>query len=63
MSKRTKVALVVILSTTFGQMLIFLIAAMVTGNWKLLVWSSTFGVMVGIPTLLIVMRQIRLKKN
>ena len=62
MSKRVKLALIVVLATTFGQIGIFLIAAMSTGNWKLLVWSSTFGVMVGIPALLIVMRQIRLKK-
>ncbi|TSB44968.1 hypothetical protein [Alkalicoccobacillus porphyridii] len=63
MSKRSKIALRVILATTFGQTLLFLIAALLTGNWKLLVWSSTFGVIVGIPVLLIVMRQIRLKKT
>ncbi|MCM2675999.1 hypothetical protein [Alkalicoccobacillus plakortidis] len=63
MSRRSKIALIVALTTTFGQVLIFFIAAMITGNWKLLVWSSSFGVLVGIPVLLIVMRQIRLKKS
>ncbi|MFK3939420.1 hypothetical protein ACI2JA_18100 [Alkalihalobacillus sp. NPDC078783] len=63
MSTRTRIALIIALSTTFGQTLIFLVASILTGNWKLLVWSSSFGVLVGIPVLLIVMRQIRLKKT
>ncbi|MDQ0207083.1 hypothetical protein J2S05_001882 [Alkalicoccobacillus murimartini] len=63
MSKRSKIALIVALTTTFGQVLLFLVASILTGNWKLMVWSSSFGVLVGIPALLVVMRQIRLKKT